>query len=99
MQPSQLPSGSSAAPKRALTCHALPGLYPAAVAAGGAAGPVAAACYVEDEFLAPLLDGLAANTHLHRLRCSGNSPIEALARDRLAPAKAALAARTALDEE
>lgn len=46
-----------------------------------------------DEGLAPLLDGLAANTHLRELKCGPHDASLAFARDRLEPAMAALAAR------
>ena len=55
-------------------------------------------CELGDEGLAPLLDGLAANTHLRQLECTGNNPSDAFKRDRLEPALAALAARAELDE-
>ena len=48
--------------------------------------------HVED-LLAPVLDALAANTHLRELRCCESMLSEAFRRDRLAPALAALAAR------
>ena len=51
------------------------------------------ACQLGDEGLAPLLDGLAANTHLRLLDCLGNYPSETFERDRLEPALAALVAR------
>jgi hypothetical protein len=55
-------------------------------------------CRLGDEGLAPLLDGLAASTHLRTLQCQeGNDLSEAFERDRLEPALAALAARAALD--
>jgi hypothetical protein len=54
-------------------------------------------CHLGDEGLAPLLDGLAVNTHLHELMCFGNDPSTAFQRNRLAPALAALAVRAALD--
>ena len=55
-------------------------------------------CTLGDEGLAPVLDGLAANTHLRVLDCQeGNGLSEAFKRDRLAPALAALAARAELD--
>lgn len=57
-----------------------------------------AACNLGDEGLAPLLAGLAANTHLRKLDCDGNGPSDAFVRDRLYPALAALAARSALAE-
>ena len=50
-------------------------------------------CNLGDEGLAPLLDGLAANTHLHEMYCDHNDVSEAFERDRLAPALAALKAR------
>jgi hypothetical protein len=55
-------------------------------------------CELGDEGLAPLLDGLAANTHLRELDCKDNDASEAFERDRLTPALAAQAARGALDE-
>ena len=55
-------------------------------------------CNLGDEGLAPILDGLAANTHLRELSCFYNQPSEAFQRDRLVPALAALAARAVLDE-
>ena len=55
-------------------------------------------CVLGDDGLAPLLEGLAANTHLRELHCKGNNLSEAFKRDRLTPALAALAARAALDE-
>ena len=76
-----------------------------AAAAGQALGALLAAdlpslrtlcvhsCGLGDEGLAPLLDGLAANTHLRELECVGNNLSEAFVRDRLTPALAALAAR------
>ena len=54
-------------------------------------------CFLGDEGLGALLDGLAVNTHLRTLQCTGNNPSEAFARDRLEPALAALAARAELD--
>ena len=55
-------------------------------------------CYLFDESMAELLDGLAANTHLRELNCrSYNNPSEAFERDRLRPALEALAARAQLD--
>ena len=54
-------------------------------------------CHLGDEGLAPLLDGLAANTHLRELRCNYNDPSEAFRRGRLEPMLAALAARPDLD--
>jgi hypothetical protein len=55
-------------------------------------------CGLGDEALAPLLDGLADNTHLRELDCVRNYLLtEAFTRDRLEPALAALAARAALD--
>ena len=54
-------------------------------------------CLLGDEGLAPLLDGLAANTHLRTLQCRINDPGIAFERERLKPALAALAARAALD--
>jgi hypothetical protein len=54
-------------------------------------------CYLGDEGMAPLLDGLAANTHLRTLDCQDNNLSAAFERDRLQPALAALAARAALD--
>ena len=53
-------------------------------------------CEIGDGGLAPLLDGLALNTHLHHLGCrQGNDVSEAFLRDRLEPALAVLAARRA----
>jgi hypothetical protein len=55
-------------------------------------------CHLGDDGLAPMLDGFAANTHLHVLGCLlGNAASEAFQRDRLAPAMAALAARAEID--
>jgi hypothetical protein len=54
-------------------------------------------CRLGDEGMAALLDGLAANTHLRKLKCGSNDLSEAFKRDRLAPALAVLAARAALD--
>jgi hypothetical protein len=56
-----------------------------------------ARCGLGDEGLAPLLDGLAANTHLRVLHCEDNDPSEAWKRNRLAPALAVLAVRRAID--
>ncbi len=53
-------------------------------------------CQLGDEGLAPLLDGLAANTHLRELDCSSNHLSAVFERDQLAPALAELAARTEL---
>jgi hypothetical protein len=51
-----------------------------------------------DEGLAPLLDGLASNTHLRQLDCLMHNDLsEAFKRDRLDPALAALAARAELN--
>ena len=51
-------------------------------------------CCLGDEGLAPLLDGLAANTHLIDLECQeGNRLSRAFKRNRLAPALAELPAR------
>ncbi len=50
-------------------------------------------CNLGDEGLAPLLDGLAANTHLRTLDCGENDLSEAFERDRLEPALAALETR------
>ena len=47
-------------------------------------------CSLGDEGMAPLLDGLAANTHLPHLHCRDNGVSEAFERDRLAPALAVL---------
>jgi hypothetical protein len=55
-------------------------------------------CGLGDDGLAPLLDGLAANTHLRWLDCRDNEPSEAFERDELMPALAALAARAEFDE-
>ena len=54
-------------------------------------------CRLGDEGMAPLLDGLATNTHLCKLDCRGNNLSEVFDRDRLAPALAALEARAELD--
>jgi molybdopterin-guanine dinucleotide biosynthesis protein A len=54
-------------------------------------------CELDDEALAPILDGLAANTHLRELGCEYNRVSEAFRRDLLEPALAALAARAQLD--
>jgi hypothetical protein len=55
-------------------------------------------CRLGDEGLAPLLNGLAANTHLLELDCRNNGNLsEWFERDRLRPALAALAARAALN--
>jgi hypothetical protein len=54
-------------------------------------------CQLGDRDLAPLLDGLAANTHLRELECEDNDPSEEFERDRLEPALAALAARANRD--
>jgi hypothetical protein len=54
-------------------------------------------CVLGDVGLAPLLDGLAANTHLRELDCQNNHLSVAFKRDRLRPALAALATRAALD--
>jgi hypothetical protein len=56
-------------------------------------------CLLGDEGLAPLLDGLAANTHLRELDCHGNNLSEAFKRDRLWLALAALAARRRRDAQ
>jgi hypothetical protein len=54
-------------------------------------------CGLRDDGMAPLLDGLAANTQLRQLRCDDSAHNGAVSdafwRDRLAPALAALAAR------
>jgi hypothetical protein len=50
-------------------------------------------CHLDDLALAPLLDGLAANTHLRKLECSLNDTTYAFKRDRLMPALEALEAR------
>ena len=56
-------------------------------------------CYLGDEGLAPLLEGLEANTHLRKLNCLGDNDISyEFERDWLEPALAALAARAQLDE-
>jgi hypothetical protein len=54
-------------------------------------------CELGDEGLAPLLDGLAANTHLRELECLENETSEEFERNRLAPALDALRARRQLD--
>jgi hypothetical protein len=55
-------------------------------------------CALGDEALAPLLDGLAVNTHLRELDCQFfNSLSEPFMRDRLRPALTALMARAQLD--
>ena len=54
-------------------------------------------CALREEDYAPLLDGLAANTHLRRLQCYDGHVSEQFYYDRLGPALAALAARAALD--
>jgi hypothetical protein len=54
-------------------------------------------CHLGDEGLAPLLDGLAANTHLRELECLENETSEEFERNRLAPALDALRARRQLD--
>jgi hypothetical protein len=54
-------------------------------------------CRLGDEGMAPLLDGLATNTHLCKLDCRGNNLSEVFDRDQLAPALAALEARAELD--
>ena len=54
-----------------------------------------AGCSLGDEDVAPLLDGLALNTHLRHFNCEYNDLTEAFERDRVAPALAALAARPA----
>jgi hypothetical protein len=55
-------------------------------------------CQLRDEGMGPLLDGLAANTHLRKLGSTAyNSLSEEFERDRLEPALAVLAARAALD--
>ena len=51
------------------------------------------ACGLGDEGLAPLLDGLTANTHLRELDCRNNDLSEEFKQDRLDPALAELAAR------
>jgi Ran GTPase-activating protein (RanGAP) involved in mRNA processing and transport len=43
-------------------------------------------CALGDEGLGPLVDALAANTHLQTLNCSGNGMSKAFAFDRLLPA-------------
>ena len=53
-------------------------------------------CQLGDEGLAPLLDGLAANTHLRELNCGMNDPSGDFKRDELDPALAELAARAEL---
>jgi len=54
-------------------------------------------CQLGDEGVGPLLDGLAANTHLRELDCGRNALSLAFVLDHLEPALAALAARTELD--
>jgi hypothetical protein len=54
-------------------------------------------CLLGDDRTAPLLDSLAANTHLRRLQCDEDDLSEEFKRARLVPALAALAARAALD--
>ena len=54
-------------------------------------------CDLGDEGLAPLLDGLAANTHLRELDCGGTNVSEAFERGRLLPAVAELIARDNFD--
>ena len=57
-------------------------------------------CHLGDEGLGPLLDGLAANTHLRRLDCRiQNDLSEAFERDRLEPAMTELAARRERDAQ
>ena len=58
---------------------------------------IVSSCALGDEGVAPLLVGLAANTHLRKLRCERNRMSEAFSRDQLEPALAALAARANLD--
>jgi hypothetical protein len=53
-------------------------------------------CHLGDEGMAPLLEGLAANTHLRVLWYNHNNLSEAFQHDRLAPALAPLTARAAL---
>ena len=50
-------------------------------------------CHLGDEGVAPLLEGLAQNTHLRSLECGYNHVTETFERDVLEPAMAALAAR------
>jgi hypothetical protein len=79
--------------------HAYAAAYGRAIGALLAANPpslrtlIVEDCVLGDEGMAPLLDGLAANTHLRTLECQRNSLSEAFKRDRLLPALAALAAR------
>jgi hypothetical protein len=54
-------------------------------------------CQLDDEAMAALLDGLAANTHLRELEWTGYHLSDAFHRDRMVPAQAALAARAELD--
>jgi hypothetical protein len=54
-------------------------------------------CHLGDEGLAPLLDGLAANTHLRELDCYENGISWAFGHNRLTPALAALAAHRQLE--
>jgi hypothetical protein len=55
-------------------------------------------CHLGDEGVAPLLDGLAANTHLRHLHCRNNNNLsDAFDDNRLAPALASLAARSDLN--
>ena len=54
-------------------------------------------CGLGDEGVAPLLDDLVANTHLHKLNCENSGLSDAFYNDRLLPALAALAARAELD--
>lgn len=57
-------------------------------------------CRLDDDDVEPLLDGLAANTHLLALDCQENNYLsEAFQRDRLAPALEALAARADDDDD
>ena len=56
-------------------------------------------CWLGDEGLAPVLDGLAANTHLRELNCRhDNNLSDAFLRNHLEPALTVLAARPALAE-
>ena len=52
-------------------------------------------CLLGDDGTAPLLDGLAANTHLRELKCDEDDLSEEFKRARLNPALVALAARAA----
>jgi hypothetical protein len=54
-------------------------------------------CYLGAEGLAPMLDGLAANTHLRELECDDNDPSHPFERNRLKPALNALRERRRAD--